>query len=200
MRNCLTQPWISKVAGWFCDKKMSSWYITSFIKKHNINMNEAEHPLHTYTTFNEFFIRKLKKSARPFDHDNHVMISPADGTIFVVENITQNMQFPVKESHFNLSKFLGSIPLAQAYEGGTLLLFRLSPWDYHRFHFPVDCTPQHAHTISGKFESVHPLVYQAGIQPLTENERHLTLLNTELYDDIIMVSVGALFVGAIKET
>ena len=200
MRSCLIKSWASSLAGWFCDRKLSSWWIPSFVKSYHINMHEAQEPLATYKTFNEFFIRKLKSSARPIDKNPDVIISPADGTIFVFENISQTMGFPVKECHFNLATFLGDARLSHAFEGGTLVLLRLAPWDYHRFHFPISCTPSKAQRIKGIYESVNPIAYLCGIQPLTQNERHIMFLKTNSCDPVCMVSVGALFVGAIKET
>ncbi len=199
VRSCLTKPWASSLAGWMCDKRFSSYYIKPFINTYDINMHEAENPITHFRTFNDFFIRKLKTDARPFDSHHATVISPADGTLIVIENISQTMHFPVKESKFDLATFLGDKKLAQDYEGGTLLLFRLAPWDYHRFHFPLNCTPSKAIRIKGIYESVHPLAYFSGVQPLTQNERHLTLLKTDC-GDVVMISVGALFVGAIKQT
>lgn len=200
VRSCLTKPWASSLAGWACDKRLSSYYIKPFINTYDINMKEAKDPITHFKTFNDFFVRKLKDGARTFDGNPATVISPADGTIMVIENITQTMQFPVKESQFDLATFLGDKKMAQEYEGGTLLLFRLAPWDYHRFHFPINCTPLPATHIKGIYESVHPIAYVTGVQPLTQNERHLTILKTDHLGDICMVSVGALFVGAIKET
>lgn len=200
MRACLTKPWASSLAGWFCDRKISSWWVPSFVKTYHINMNEAQQPLATYKTFNEFFIRKLKPDTRPFDKNPDAVISPADGTIIVFENISQTMCFPVKECNFNLATFLANARLAHDYEGGTLVLLRLAPWDYHRFHFPVACIPSRAQHIKGLYESVNPIAYMCGVQPLTQNERHLMILNTDHFGTVCMVSVGALFVGAIKET
>jgi phosphatidylserine decarboxylase len=200
MRLCLIKSWASALAGWFCNRKVSSWWIPSFVKTYHINMHEAREPLATYKTFNEFFIRKLKPSARPIDNNLDAIISPADGTILVFENISQTMCFPVKECHFNLATFLGGTRLAHAFEGGTLVLLRLAPWDYHRFHFPISCTPSKAQRIKGIYESVNPIAYLCGIQPLTQNERHIMFLKTDSCDPVCMVSVGALFVGAIKET
>ncbi len=200
VRSCLTKPWASSLAGWMCDKRFSAYYIKPFINTYAINMHESENPIAHFKTFNEFFIRRLNPTARPFDNHPATVISPADGTLMVIENISQNMLFPVKESKFDLTTFLGDQKLAQEFEGGTLLLFRLAPWDYHRFHFPITCTPSKATRIKGIFESVHPLAYFSGIQPLTQNERHLTLLKTDHFGEVAMLSVGALFVGAIKET
>ncbi len=49
-------------------------------------------------------------------------------------------------------------------------------------------------------ESVNPLVYQAHVQPLTENERQITLLKTKESGTIPFISVGALCVGRISQT
>ena len=45
---------------------------------------------------------------------------------------------------------LGNISLAKLYEGGTLLLFRLAPYDYHRYHFPLSGTVREVRIIPGQ--------------------------------------------------
>jgi len=99
-----------------------------------------------------------------------------------------------------LEKFLQNPDLASLYEGGTLMLFRLAPYDYHRFHFPFNCVPYEPKILNGRYYSVHPFVYQAGFQPLLENERHLIRLKTKEFSDVAMVLIGAMCVGKIVET
>lgn len=200
LRATLTKPFMSHCAGWFCDTRLSAWCINSFIQSHNINMDEALYPVSSYKTFNEFFTRKLKKGARPFDQRDTTLISPADGTIIALEHIDHNTTFPVKQLVFNLEQFLQDESLAKKYYGGTIILIRLAPWDYHRFHFPCVAVADTPAALPGKYESVHPWVYQCGIQPLLENIRHRYLLHTASFDDILIMSVGALFVGSITET
>jgi phosphatidylserine decarboxylase len=163
-------------------------------------MSEAEKSVDSFKTFNDFFIRKLKPEARPINNNPSIIISPADGQIIIFEHCKKTMKFPIKQSSFSLEQFLGSKKLADIYENGTILIFRLAPWDYHRFHFPLECTPSKPIIIHGKYESVNPLVYRSGVQPLTQNERHLYLLKTTACDEVAMVSVGALCVGKIVET
>lgn len=196
----LTKKWFSSVAGFYCNRAISKYHIKSFIKNHNIDITQAQKSLKDFTCFNDFFIRTLKPEARPLSKDPSTLISPADGHIIIIENITNSLHFPVKESGFNLAHFLANQELATQFEGGTLMIFRLAPWDYHRFHFPLDCTPAQPQTISGIYESVNPLVYYTGIQPLTENERHLYLLQSTSCGTVAMVSVGALCVGKIIDT
>jgi phosphatidylserine decarboxylase len=200
IRYGLTKPWFSSLAGFYCNQSMSKYHIKSFIKENNINISEAQEPVDSFKTFNDFFIRKLKPEARPINQNPEIIIAPADGNVMIFENSTQKMRFPIKQSNFNLEQFLGNKELAKSFESGTIMIFRLAPWDYHRFHFPTDCIPSKPQIIHGNYESVNPIVYYTGIQPLTENERHLYVLKTEDCDDISMVSVGALCVGKIKET
>ena len=50
---------ISSLTGRFLDLKISKILIKPFIKKHNINMDDYENK--NYESFNDFFIRKVKK-------------------------------------------------------------------------------------------------------------------------------------------
>jgi len=200
LRPCFNKKYLCSLLGAYKNSWLSKHAIEPFIKKHAIDMNDFIVPEAGYTSFNDFFCRKLKPSARPLDTNPNVIVSPADCKLFIVDNISTNTVFFVKQKPFNLEKFLNSKKLAQEFEHGTLMIFRLAPYDYHRFHFPVDCIPSAPIPINGIYESVNPLVYKSGVQPLTENERHLTLLKTPYHDTIAMLSVGALFVGKIVET
>jgi phosphatidylserine decarboxylase len=157
-------------------------------------------PLTNFKTFNQFFIRKLKPEARPLSQEKDAVISPADGGILVFEHIGQTDKLPIKGTQLNLEKLLNNKDLAQLFEGGTAIIVRLAPWDYHRMHFPLAGFPAKAIIIHGKYESVHPLVFTCGIQPLEINERHLILFETPSASTVALIPVGALFVGAIKET
>ncbi len=200
IRRSLTQKWFSIFAGWYCNRSFSKFHIKSFIKHHAIAISDAKNGCDEFRSFNDFFIRKLKPEARPIDpHPDHI-ISPADGKVIIITSCTKSMRFPVKHSDFNLEQFLGCTKLTELFDGGTIMIFRLAPHDYHRFHFPLDCIPLTPQIIHGRYESVNPLVYYMGIQPLTENERHLTLLATKGCGNVALISVGALCVGKIIET
>ncbi len=95
---------------------------------------------------------------------------------------------------------LGDAALAAQFYGGTAVIIRLAPWDYHRFHFPADGIAGKPHTIAGRFESVSPVVYQSHVQPLEVNERHIIEYRSDHAAKIAIILVGALFVGAIIET
>lgn len=201
MRSCITGPWFSKAAGWYADSRLSKIHIKSFIKKHAIPMHESirSNPS-DYRTFNDFFTRTLKPEARPIGHDPASTVSPADGTLFAFEHIGPQTTVFAKNKLFDISTFLKDADLAKRFYDGTMLIIYLAPWNYHRFHMPLDGIPSAIKPISGRYESVNPLVYMAGKQPLQENERKLICIETSNHTTLALVCVGALCVGRITHT
>lgn len=200
VRPCITHRFTNKLYGWFQKAHWSKYKIAPFIKRHAIDMEQFEQPPQGYQSFNEFFIRKLKPGQRTIDQDPRSFASPADSKLFVIPQLRPDAHFFVKGVVCNLELFLCDKQLADEYRNGTLLCFRLAPYDYHRFHFPTSGVPEYPITISGGYESVNPLVYKTGEFPLLTNERHIIKFHTESFDTIIMVAVGALMVGKIIET
>ncbi len=196
----MTYVWFSQFGGAFADSSISRYFIKSFIKRNKIDMSDYIVPEGGYKTFNEFFYRKLKPNRRIIDSDSNSIISPADSKLLVIPEINIQTYFFVKACKFDLESFLQDQDLANEFSGGTLFLFRLAPENYHRFHFPFDCVASLPHRIKGKFESVNPVVYKSGIQPLTENERHLIVLDSEKFGKVLFVPVGAMLVGKVVET
>lgn len=168
-----------------------------------INPTEWLIPDDGFESYNEFFIKKLKKGSRPIASANNVLVAPADSKLSIVEHVSMQSGktsfFKVKSKNFTLQKFLANKNMAKEFEGGTLLIFRLSPYNYHRFHFPIDAKPSKPTPIKGGYESVDPISYKTGINPLITNIRHVISLQT-IFGKIVMVIVGAFGVGSIQET
>lgn len=196
----LSKKWFSSLVGSYYNTSFSKRSINAFVKKHNIDMSLFEKSEQEYKNFNDFFIRKLKPGVRDIDFSSNSLISPCDSKLLVLGNLQQNTEFFIKDSYFNLGRFFKNDYLAKKFEGGTLLIFRLAPYDYHRFHFPFDCIPGSIVKIDGKYDSVNPIAFKSGYQPLTENKRHLIMLDTDKFGEVAMVPVGAICVGKIVET
>jgi phosphatidylserine decarboxylase len=197
LRRFFRRRFFTRLYSWWPNSRWSKRAIQKFIKKHQIEMKHFQVPSAGYTSFNDFFIRKLKPGARSIDRAPRALVAPTDSKLLVIENITRQAEFLVKGKPFNLEKLLTSRYLTQKYLGGIMMLFRLASYDYHRFHFPVDCRPSQKTIIHGVYESVNPIVYQSGVQPLTHNERHLVMLDTVQFNQIAVVIVGAMLVGKI---
>ena len=195
-----THTFFSKIGGSIADSSVSRHFIKSFIKRNKIDMSDYVVPDGGYPTFNEFFYRKLKPNKRLIDTDSDSIISPADSKLLVIPEINAQAYFFVKTCKFDIESFLQNKDLASEFVGGTVFLFRLAPKNYHRFHFPFDCVASQPQLIKGKLESVNPIVYKSGVQPLTENERHLIILDSEKFGKVLFVPVGAMLVGKVVET
>ncbi|MFC1894417.1 archaetidylserine decarboxylase [Candidatus Dependentiae bacterium] len=182
------------------DSFFSRRKILPFIKKHNINISEFEKKPSQFKSFNDFFIRKLQPEARSICQNTNTLVATADSKLLIIPDLSQKIEFFVKNETFNLEFFLQNKNLAYEYFNGTMMLFRLAPYDYHRFHFPTDCIASKSIKIPGKYESVNPIVYKSGIQPLIKNERRLVVLQTDIFSEVLCIIVGAMLVGKIHET
>jgi phosphatidylserine decarboxylase len=200
IRPFITRRYIGQLYALYQNSSLSKHLIKPFIKKYNIIIDEYEKPAEKYQSFNDFFTRKLKPGRRLINQDPRLITSPADSKVLVFPALSSENIFFIKKLPFNLATFLADTSLAVEYEQGSLMIFRLAPEDYHRFHFPTACLPAGHRIISGRFDSVNPLVYKSGKQPLITNKRHLISLKTPYFDTVLMVAVGALLVGKIIET
>lgn len=184
--------------GKLMDKPKSISKIEGFVKKLNINMNEAEKPIKDYISFNDFFYRKLKQNVRPIENG---FVSPGDGKMLAFENITDIGKFFVKGREFTLKEFLGDETLANKHKNSSLIILRLAPDDYHRYHFPFKGTPSKITKIKGDYFSVSPYALASNFAKVfCENKREYCILSSEIKGDIIIAPVGATMVGSIIET
>ena len=81
-----------------------------------------------------------------------------------------------------------------------MLISRLCPVDYHRFHFPVDGVPGESRLIRGRLYSVHPIALRRSVRYLVRNKREVTLIASPEFGDVAMIEVGATNVGAIRQS
>ncbi len=191
-------------------KFLSSWYgkkmnkatsvkkIDGFVKQLDIDMEEAVKPISEYTSFNDFFYRKLKPEARPIENG---FISPGDGKLLAFENISDIHNFFIKGREFTLKEFLNNDSLAEKHKNSSLLILRLAPNDYHRYHFPFTGTPSEMTKIKGDYFSVSPYALASNFTKVfCENKREFCTLSTKEKGEIILAPVGATMVGTIIET
>ena len=188
------------------DSPDSRFHIEPFIKSFELQdtLDEMVEPDPAkYPTFNAFFAREIKTSARPIDEPSNPMItsSPADCRLTAFPTIDQATKYWIKGYGFTLARLLGDETLAQTFEGGSLVIARLAPQDYHRWHAPVSGTVEGIRDIPGAYYTVNP---QAINEPGTldvfcENKRSVMTLRREVTGaPIAIVAVGAMLVGSIK--
>lgn len=190
----------SKIYGWYCDRRLSKFKIKNFVDDLHIDMSVCETKPSDFTSFNDFFTRKLTNSARPFSNDANTLISPGDGRLLAYENIDLENIIQVKGISYSLKELIGNDTIASKYKNGACLILRLCPTDYHRFHFMDSGTCSSTHKINGFYYSVNPIALKRVNKLFCENKREWSILHSDNFKDILYVEVGATCVGSIIQT
>jgi phosphatidylserine decarboxylase len=190
----------SKLYGWYLDKGISKLKIDSFIKQFNLDMSIYEKQKEDFTSFNDFFYRKVTPSGRPVNRDENTVISLGDGRLFAYENIDLDNLVQVKGFTYSLRELIKNDKTADKYSGGTCLILRLCPTDYHRFHFIDSGICDETTKIKGAYYSVNPIALQKVEKLFCENKREWSIFHSDNFGDVLYVEVGATCVGSIIQT
>ncbi len=189
--------WLSCLYGRMQDTTRSAKKIKPFVERHAINLSESEKT--AFETFNDFFTRRLKPGARPIEGNENRLISPADGRLLAFENIDVDSVVQIKGMVYRLADLFESPERAALYQKGTHIVVRLSPVDYHRFHFPAGGRVKSISEVDGRYYSVNPIALKKKFKLYVENKRTLTTVESDVFGDYEMVEVGATFVGSIVQ-
>lgn len=191
---------ITKIYGSCCDLRISKKYINKFVKNFNINMNDYEKGIEKYTSFNDFFYRKLSEDSRPIYSDKNFFVSPCDSKLLSIEKIDKDSSFLIKGFKYNLNELVHDKSISENYKNGICLIFRLCPTDYHRFHFVDSGICSKSNLINGNYYSVNPVALENISRVFLENKREYSILRSDNFDDILYIEIGATFVGSIIQT
>jgi phosphatidylserine decarboxylase len=191
-------PLFSRIAGWYANRPGSAKEIQPFVERYAISLNGVQLKTTQFKSFNEFFCRQLEPGTRPIAQGRNKVIAPCDGRYFSIPNLGAQRKIFVKGRRICLRKLIGNGELVKKFQGGSALIVRLCPMDYHRFHFPCDGIPGEAQHVGGRLYSVHPLALRC-ISVFGKNKRMLTRIITPV-GEILMLEIGAMFVGSIHQT
>ncbi len=190
----------SRLYGWLMDRPGSRKKIASFIAQYGLDPAEFLDPTESFGSFNEFFVRRLRPEARPIDPDDSSVVFPADGRHLGFPDLSEVPGIFAKGQRLSLVELLGDPALAERYARGSLVISRLCPVDYHRFHFCAAGIPGEPEVINGPLFSVSPIALRRRIEILAENKRVLTRFDSERFGEILILEVGATNVGSIVQT
>lgn len=189
----LTAPFLSKVVGSFLSTRASCVFISPFIRKNGIDMSQFAET--EYRSYNAFFSRKIRPDARKVDMDPRHLISPCDSKLTVLP-IREDGYFTIKNTPYTSESLLKNRELAQGYAGGTVLIFRLTVDDYHRYCYAFDGEKGENVPIPGVLHTVNPIAND--YYPIyKENSREYCVIHSQVFGDVIVMEVGALLVGKI---
>jgi phosphatidylserine decarboxylase len=173
----------------------TTWVIKRFVKRYNVNMNEAANadPAH-YKSFNEFFTRPLKDGVRPLSRSEWVC--PVDGAISQCGAIERDQIFQAKGHHYSTRALVGGdAALAAKFQNGQFATLYLSPRDYHRIHMPMEGKLLRMIHVPGDLFSVNPTTARGVPGLFARNERVVCEFETEK-GPMVLVLVGATIVGS----
>ncbi len=199
IRKLLNIPIFSRIWGWFHDRPSTKKSVIPFCRQYNIDTNEFLSCPESFKSFNDFFVRHLKKDVRPICAENDTAVLPADARYTFLTDLGTS-DFLVKGVRFNLKAFLKSDMLAERFEGGVGILARLCPTDCHRFFFPVSGKASRAQRIDGGYLSVSPIATHSIPSIFWTNVRELTLIESEEFGHVAMVEIGATNCASIVQT
>jgi phosphatidylserine decarboxylase len=182
------------------DSAASAKRVQPFIDQFGVDTSEFADPVVSFGSFNEFFYRKLKPEARPIAPEEKAVILPADGRHLVIPDVSQCTDFMVKGVRFDVARLVADSGLAQRYRKGSMLISRLCPTDYHRFHFPSGGIAESPRLINGPLYSVSPIALMKRPSIFWENKRYVTRVRTQAVGEIVFLEVGATCVGSVVHT
>jgi len=180
--NFLLRYLLTALFGWLASIKirwLKNFFIWWCVRLYQIDPDEIEHPIYTYTDFNAFFIRKLKAGLRPVDTSTHIITAPVDGYLLAAGHTDTNHTFTIKQQHYTLNDlYANDLSLVDKFSQGFYASLYLAPNCYHRFHLPCKAKLIALDYYPGELFSVKPHVIAKVPKLLARNERVHALFET----------------------
>ncbi len=210
LKMIFARPYFSFLRGLYYNSFLSKKEIAPFVEKYGLSKELLKK---NYQSFGAFFSRKeavyLREAGKlPFyasasgkvlaykiDEEGRIILPP--GVQKESAGKKENFQFlplEIKGNFYSIEKILKA-PCPEFLKGGTLLIFRLSLLDYHRYIFPAEGKLLRTKKIKGRLDSVRKEA--AHFKAFSENKREISLLELEGMGKILHVEVGAMLVGHI---
>ena len=188
---------VSRIAGHFSRSKVSRSVIPWFVKKYQINLDEAQVPEGGFQTLHDLFTRPLKAGRRPPAAVE--LVSPADGKVARCGFVDDGLMVQAKGKDYSMSELLG-----EAYTVGedqadyAYATIYLAPTDYHRLHSPADLVVESVYAVPGTLWPVNPMSVNDVDRLFCINERATLRCRTTAGHRVWVVLVGATIVGGIR--
>lgn len=200
LESVIRRRWFSSLYGRWADCGCSAREVPSFIQRFELDPDEFLDPPDSFASFNDFFSRRLKPDARPITSGESEICFPADGRHLLVPDLGRESTLYAKGQLLSIDALLDDAELAETFSGGTAILSRLCPTDYHRFHFPLSGHPETPRMINGVLYSVNPVALARSLSYLWQNKRRLTEVRDSSAGTYLFLEVGATNVGTIRDT
>ena len=198
IRNIPTR-YLSRLWGRFTNSHFSSYFITTYSRVFNCNIEESMPSEYSqFRTLNEFFTRNLKPNTRPICHDLP-LVSPCDGKVLNFGTISASGCIEqIKGETYSVSSLLKcKIPHSRHKDRFLhYITLYLSPGDYHHFHSPAEWKLLDVTHVPGDLLPVSPWILKWVSNIFSGNER-VVLTGDWRWGFFSFVAVGAFNVGNI---
>ena len=162
LRPLISKP-VSDIAGSILDSRISTLLIKPFVRMNNIRTED--YVLDDIRCFNDFFRRKIRQGLRPVSEAADDLVAPCDG-LLKVSRIDKGTVIEVKQSAFGIRGMLRDRRLAETFEGGYCLVYRLCVDNYHRYIY-FDSGKKYANRhINGVYHTVQPVALDLRLEHL----------------------------------
>jgi phosphatidylserine decarboxylase len=171
--------------------------LRAYVRAFRVELGDVAEPL---TAFHEFFTRKLRDDARPIADAPDAVVSPCDGEVVSLGELSGNQLVQAKGRRYSLVRFLEDSALAEELRGGTQITIYLSPRDYHRVHSPVEGRILGYRYVPGQLFPVSRAAVERVDGLFGLNERLTTVVDAPDIGSVAVGMVGAYGVGQISVT
>ncbi len=202
MQYLLPQHLLSRIVGAIAESRIGflrALLIRTFLRHYPVDLAEAARPdPGAYSSFNDFFTRRLRAGVRPPDPEPRAALCPADGILSQAGPVAGDTLVQAKGIDYSVSALLGGDPaLGSEFAGGSFATVYLAPHNYHRVHMPLAGTLRVARFVPGDLFSVNAATAASVPNLFARNERVVCAFDTPA-GPMAVVLVGALFVGSMS--
>ncbi len=191
--------WFSRWYGRRMSTPRSRRRIAPFIEHYGVDASEFATPPGGFASFNDFFTRALRPDCRPVDPDPRAVIFPADARHLGFQDVEAVGGVYAKGQRLDIAALLRATS-GEAPRRASVVISRLCPVDYHRFHFAVGGLAGEARLIPGDLFSVSPIALRRSLDYLINNKRVVTEIVHPALGRHWQIEIGATNVGSIMQT
>lgn len=189
-KGILCRKFVSNAYAAWQKSRLSRRKVQRFIEQYHIDVSDCTAT--EFSCFNDFFTRQRGNYVNLTAENELPAI--ADSKLLALP-IGEDAVFAIKGVPYTTAQLLENEALAREFLGGTCLIFRLAPEDYHRYVYPDGGTQEQTVHIPGVLHTVNPIA--ADMAVYRRNARAYTVLHTAHFGTMVQMEVGALLVGKI---
>jgi phosphatidylserine decarboxylase len=137
--------------GWFCEAAYKKLGLDDYCY-------DRSQPFWGFTSWNDFFTRRLRDGARPVDEPGNpaVIVNACEASPYNVgEHCQFHDRFWIKGQPYSLQEMLAHTDrqVVERFVDGTIYQGYLSAFNYHRWHAPIAGTIRDAYNVDGTYFS-----------------------------------------------